>query len=206
MDSDLQVKERPILVSAPMVRAILDGRKTMTRRIVNPQPQQRQTGSSIAFAMDDDDWAWGYKGQPNRCTVSNKRGGPTGYASECPYGQPGDRLWVRETHMIHDGEIAYAATDQPLVGCDKWKPSIYMPRQASRITLEVVSVRVERLQDITEEDAIAEGAQCAGFPASLTNRGAFAALWNKINGVDSWAANPWLWVVEFTRVLEVPHG
>jgi hypothetical protein len=80
-----------------------------------------------------------------------------------------------------------------------WKPSIHMFRWASRITLEITGVRVERLQDISEADAIAEGCQCSGVPASLTNRGAFAKLWESINGTGSWDANPWVWVVEFRR-------
>jgi hypothetical protein len=184
MDSTAQIKERPILFSAPMVRAILDGRKTMTLRLMVDVE---------AFLAGDDETVAG-------CF--------------CPYGQPGDRLWVRETFMIHGGEIAFAATDQPLVGCDKWKPSIFMPRLASRITLEVVAVRVERLQDITEHDAELEGAAMRehfekakhGHPLQ-PHKTAFAWLWNKINGRDSWAANPWVWVVEFARLLEAPsHG
>lgn len=244
MKSETTVKERPILFSAPMVRAILDGRKTMTRRVVKPQPQRRQVGSSIAFAMDADDWAWGYKGQPHRCTVSNKRGGPTGYTSECPYGQPGDRLWVREAFLpcngigdVHPVEIGsasyvcfrdgsqnfkvggYFEDNKDPQACKwprnaKWRPSIHMPRWASRINLEVTGVRVERLQDITEEEAEREGAAlCEHFTDAKRghplqpHKTAFAWLWNKINGRDSWAANPWVWVVEFKRAPEVlPHG
>jgi len=100
---------------------------------------------------------------------------------------------------IYDQKTAWyrADNDRPMWAEGKWKPSIHMPRRMSRITLEIVSVRMELLQDITEEDAIAEGAQFAGFPASLSNRGAFAKLWELINGPESWGENPWVWVVEF---------
>ncbi len=131
---------------------------------------------------------------------------------QCPFGTVGDRLWVREAWQAVDADCrvvsgrleqnqypnAFYKADGP--NPCKWRPSIHMPRWASRITLEITGVRVERLNDISEADAIAEGCQCAGFPASLTNRGAFAKLWQSINGDDSWAANPWVWVVEFRRV------
>jgi hypothetical protein len=105
--------------------------------------------------------------------------------------------------MIHGGEIAYAATDQNLVGCDRWKPSIHMPRWASRITLEITAVRVERLQDISEADAMAEGVLIDGIgnpggPMRVSQR-AFKIFWQVINGPESWAANPWVWVVEFRK-------
>lgn len=190
------MSERPILFSSPMVRAILAGKKTQTRRIVK-LPTWADQHEPIEINM---------AGLPECICI--KTGCLSGIC--CPYGIPGDRLWVRETHMIHAEEIAYAATDQPLVGCDKWRPSIFMPRWASRITLEVVAVRVERLQDITEHDAELEGAaMCEHFADAKRghplqpHKTAFAWLWNKINGVDSWAANPWVWVVEFKR-LEQP--
>jgi hypothetical protein len=190
-----------------MIRAILGGRKTMTRRVL----KLRDPSQTHSVIDDEGDGAWPYDADD----------AGQWHKARCPYGQPGDRLWVRETFMIHGGEIAFAATDQPLVGCDKWKPSIFMTRLASRITLEVVAVRVDRLQDITEEDAIAEGMHefhgtgiygCDphGTPGPLCGDSAgeaFRLLWLKINGVDSWTANPWVWVVEFTRVLEAPsHG
>lgn len=136
----------------------------------------------------------------------------------CPYGQPGDRLWVREAWQAIDGNeralrimtephpsrgwIEYAATvpeghEPP----PRWRPSIHMPRWASRITLEVTGVRVERLQDISEADATAEGV--SAIPDEMrraTPRCDFQALWQSINGPDSWAANPWVWIVEFRRI------
>ncbi|MBY0438575.1 MAG: hypothetical protein K2W80_10315 [Burkholderiales bacterium] len=204
-------RERPIIFSAPMVRAILNGSKTQTRRIVKPQPVIR-----------DGEPVW---------PIGTKRPRGRGF-EDCPYGQPGDRLWVRETHgvadrWLHDCEtnpprcIAYRADlsarnfDPPYVPNTaswgwagmKWRPSIHMPRWASRITLEVTGVRVERLQDISEADAIAEGVVQApygwwsGFPGSSspTAKGAYALLWDSINGPGSWDANPWVWVVEFKR-------
>lgn len=130
-----------------------------------------------------------------------------------PKWEPGDRLWVRETFQEvpatggcewkhpSDGYtgVRYRATWDRSHSCC-WKPSIHMPRWASRITLEINDVRVQRLQEISEEDAIAEGAQCAGFPASLTNYGAFGRLWQKINGPDSWSANPFVWAISFKRI------
>lgn len=180
------MKERPILMSAPMVRAILAGAKRQTRRIAMPK-------RSIEPMTD-----------------------------ECPYGQPGDRLWVRETWQSAPlrGVFAYRADPMwsgvPAPTPDgRWRPSIHMPRCASRITLEITGVRVERLRDINEDDAIAEGIQ----PAALTGhwrlygRGAngdmdrsprvsYRSLWESINGQGSWDANPWVWVIEFRRVTE----
>lgn len=196
------MKERPILFSAPMVRAILDGRKTQTRRVVRGQ----------VGALD--------RGQP---TIV---GGPA-----CPYGAPGDRLWVRETWAAIDerGEavsrrtrhvdqncgdrLVYRADDRVLT--EQWRSPLFMPRWASRITLEVTTVRVERLQAITEEDACAEGVTqtdgrwwdgaphaVKGTPRALpTAREAFADLWDAINGKRApWSSNPWVWVVSFRRV------
>ena len=181
------MKERPILFSAPMVRAILDGSKTQTRRLVKPQPSIL-AGELLCWkddALTDDQMA-----------------------DLCPNGQPGDRLWVRETfaegiHQMADANHwAYAAdrfgTQQRL--SDRWKPSIHMPRAASRITLEINSVRVERLQDISEADAMAEGVNAGKYLGlERANARAFSELWESINGPDSWAANPWVWVIEFRR-------
>jgi hypothetical protein len=224
------MKERPILFSAPMVRAILTGSKTQTRRVVKPTPQM-VTDKHIA--------PW--EGDPAallRLLQQNKRG--------CPYGQPGERLWVRETWMPdapRDGSWAdvqfYGCKNSPLDWIPKrfrkpkhclhratwdghelvgWNPSIHMPRWASRILLEIVSVRVERLQDISEEDANAEGVElerccnvssnscgthiggCCGQPKTIEPIDAYRELWNSINGADAWDVNPWVWVVEFKRV------
>lgn len=235
--------ERPILFSGPMVRAILSGTKTQTRRIVKPQP--------------NDAWS-------RNPTVAEKRGvlcwadrnaeGTTLSISDlkCPYGKPGDCLWVRENFWqsgfpanaahpesgcndpvwVWEQEVAFDLNRTP-IGWRK-RPSIHMPRWASRITLEVVSVRVERLQDISEADAIAEGVWdgnpvwppnkdlcpvCHGqrvyeggsMSGAIerdctfcdTNVKRYKALWQHINGGDSWEANPWVWVVEF-RKLDQP--
>lgn len=202
--------ERPILFSAPMVRAILDGTKTQTRRIAK--------GVAALHAVT---------GEPLAKLDS------AGPRVPCPYGQPGDQLWVREAHAIvprtayahSDGVQQTLRPDDPYEhdaaiyregwtrskGGFSWRPSIHMPRWASRISLEITSVRVERLQDIGPEDAKAEGCHhddpcdhtrrsCAeiGCPGPDYRIG-YRNLWEQINGAESWAANPWVWVVEFTR-------
>lgn len=194
----MEVRERPIIFSGPMIRAILEGRKTVTRRVIKgPTPIAVGTGWSR--------W-WSEKMQTQLSA--------SGFAKcHCPYGAPGDRLWVRETWadcstnpLICEDTIAYRATepewDRDCTGI-RWRPSIHMPRWASRITLEITNVRVERVQDITEEDAEAEGV--LPIPSHLTSVDyvtPFADLWNRINAKRgySWAANPWVWVVEFRRV------
>ena len=201
----MSTKERPILFSGPMVRAILQGRKTQTRRVVKGLPYAALAFAEFTAADPSGFWGFGHANNPIHCIY-------------CPYGEPGDRLWVRETFSTwhhgcqwHDctregrskqscSNLFYRATHHFPDDDQRWVPSIFMPRWASRITLEITGVRVERLQDITEADAIAEGCQCAGVPASLTNRGAFAKLWELINGTDSWAANPWVWIVKFQRL------
>jgi len=222
------MKERPILFSAPMVRAILSGQKTQTRRALKYQPIRCTELPVILFPQSRDEsitqtgFIW-----PNAKEQ---------ILSRCPYGQPGDRLWVRETWQgpLIDEELeeefrqspdyfkkpafcAYRATDTlDAINADGeelgWRPSIHMPRWASRILLEITGVRVERLQDISEADAIAEGISAdldgryhcgfdeAGEIKCKSPVTAYAWLWNGINGADSWAANPWVWVVEFKRV------
>ena len=192
------MKERPILFSAPMVRALLAGTKTQTRRIVKRQALE-----------------WLQPGMFAPEYVANPENGL------CPYGQPGDRLWVREAFQrdpFKYGEYVYRASVRAETVFDKWTPSIHMPRRASRITLEVTAARVERLQDISEDDAKAEGI-CAlpiqtaepgcwwtadvSAGAALHGRtpaGAYRLLWEQINGPGSWDANPWVWVVEFRRI------
>lgn len=208
------VKERPILFSAPMVRAILDGRKTQTRRVTKA-PKGLAPITDLRWTFDQ--------------ITAN---------IPCPYGQVGDRLWVRETFTtdrvykdsdIVDGDTVYRASmpesyTWPDHADDltppKWKPAIHMPRWASRIDLEITGVRVERLQAITPEDAIAEGlvtmpefnwtaqkptgrilAETAGSPPYWASpKTAFASLWENINGAGSWDANPFVWVVEFKRI------
>ena len=216
------MRERPIIFSAPMVRAILAGAKTQTRRVVRQQITPLADGSS---------WhQFDHRGSNYRM---NLRNGTVSQWSPllqfCPYGQPGDRLWVRETHAPQSdcwgswerwtrGEggpgpvIHYKASDER-AWVDRWRPSIHMPRWASRITLEITSVRVERLQDISEADAIAEGCiqnpngyyqggphKVIGLKQMATAVRAYRDLWESINGPSSWDANPWVWVVEFKRV------
>ena len=218
------MKDRPILMSAPMVRATLAGTKSQTRRAVTHPVLQ---------------------GLPKIGDIGGGWWGDEAFQARCPYGQPGDRLWVREA-WSHDAESLehcrasaedamgggaygpyYRATE---VAPDtlSWKPSIHMPRWASRITLLITSVRVERLQDISEADAMAEGIErlpdpvidggwsgpnrftlkgmgagaCAGLVSwnAPTATELYQRLWTEINGPDSWAANPWVWAVEFKRV------
>ena len=214
--------ERPILFSGPMVRAILDGHKTQTRRVISTQPDAegwRTDGHGAWYPYTETSGTWGI--------------GVPGDLISCPYGAPGDRLWVRETWspwsgVVDCGEAAklrdaraqmpwacilYGADrawskQQPADNGGKWRPSIHMPRWASRLTLAVTAVRVERLQAITEEDALAEGVSPAPFcksgrPPGLEHVEAYEDLWTAINGKRApWARNPWVWVVEFTRVTE----
>jgi hypothetical protein len=182
--------ERPILFTTPMVQSILDGRKTQTRRVMKIQPDGRGTRCTNVYF---EDWH--------------------GRELKCPYGKIGDVLWVRETWSKTDsGHIIYRATNKGFNPI--WKPSIFMPKEACRIRLEITNIRVERLQDISEEDAIAEGIGAgfqmnAGWPdyqhikngvCSLTQDTAemsYASLWESINGNGSWSKNPWVWVIEF---------
>ena len=185
------MKERPIIFSAPMVRALLAGTKTQTRRIVKAR---------------DLEWMDVHQGlrEPDN-------------AERCPYGKPGgDRLYVREAwaaphaydHLPprlipQDARIHYAATEDR--GGLLWRPSIHMPRWASRITLEVTGVRVERLQGISEADAIAEGARNSlHLPGGRFARENFEHLWWTIHGDGSWESNPWVWVVEFKAIEAKP--
>lgn len=199
-------EERPILFSGPMVRAILEGRKTQTRRVVKPQPTYICHDWQVAAEVGDEVI---YNHWPHRLTESRGRnkaaaGELTPVRRRCPYGQSGTRLWVRETWMpIKDGTIYRASWDesrnQGLLP-SKWRPSIHMPRLASRIRLEVEGVRVERLQDIKTADVIAEGVQgvgCGADASCLYDQ--FTSLWNAINGPRgyTWEANPWVWVVTF---------
>lgn len=212
-----QVKERPILFSAPMVRAILDGRKTVTRRPVKVQPHIDASGN---FCVGRSNYGQDGYGKPvTKHFIKDC----------CSYGKPGDRLWVRETwYCDHsevtrgpylkpddldvseardDGTLVYAAdglapyeTDQPV-----WKPSIHMPRWACRILLEITGVRVERLQDISDEQAKAEGLRAwrmtgdGGYSDDGESaRDQFIDLWRSTGG--NWDANPWVWVIEVKRV------
>jgi len=201
------MKERPILFNGAMVRALLDGTKTQTRRVVKPQPS---ASSDSAILGPDSVWRFSHP------TLR----GPVSHATDdvrCPYGQPGDRLWVRETwtHPLHHSHpiALYRATDESAalahLDFDRWIPSIHMPRWASRITLEVTDVRVERLNDCSEMDAMAEGmpfnASAVGTPTPGARPGpsaiaAYRGLWESINGAGSWELNPWVWVLGFKRL------
>lgn len=185
------MKARPILFSAPMVRAVLGGCKTQKRMIVKPQP----TPDAARFVpWETEEGSWAAQSNSGKMFV-NASWQPV----VCPYGQPGDRLWVRETFWLEEpwkpGDyISYRATEQVVLG--PWKPSIFMPRKASRITLEIVSVRVERLQDISEDDAKAEGVEPYAPDDGRYVEG-YRELWQSINGAGSWALNPWVWRIEF---------
>lgn len=189
------MKERPILFSAPMVRALLAGTKTQTRRVVKPQ---------IVASMDtprgQDDIKAGYP------FVELGDGSFVPVTMLCPYGQPGDRLWVRETALLwRDANgpthaAAFAADGYELEPGEAWTPSIHVPRKFSRIILEVTGVRVDRLQDISEQDAYQEGVKRTSH-WQKDYVAAYADLWNEIHkGGAEWHTNPWVWVVEFKRV------
>lgn len=236
------MKERPILFNGPMVKAILDGRKTQTRRIVKPQASNlvRVNGHTHpAYITADGEW---YYRDPDDWSAHDCQ-----YRLlKCPFGQVGEQLWVKETYCrrwVDDGfayndngnldpSCCYYRADRVEPTCvdgdgfqkwnkdgsaaSPWRPSIFMPRWASRIQLEVVNVRVERLQDISKADAIAEGGPPShpsidaisreiGY-ADDFSRSWYAQLWDSINGkTHPWASNPFVWVIEFKRV-EVPRG
>lgn len=175
------------------VRAILEGRKTQMRRIIKPQPE----GPLICRILDG---TWGYEWN--------------GDDWRCPYGKPGDRRWVREAHAIgadsntppwYRLDHPEARSSGPRVDV-KWRPSIHMPRWASRITLEITRVRVERLQSISEGDAIAEGCPLINPDPFIPGHGGSSAsgwysqLWESIHGAGSWDLNPWVWAIDFRKV------
>ena len=194
------MKERPILFSGAMVRAILGGRKTQTRRVIKPQPAATERGRP-----------W--------CSMED-------LLARCPYGQPGDELWVRETFAyIDEKHVIYRASEgievEEVLGrkLHSYKPSIHMPRWASRIQLRVTGVRVERVQEITDEDVVAEGIDIGKAPYpedqpmlrdfDVDFETAFRDLWDSINAKRgySWKSNPWVWVVTFAKIsLDNPAG
>lgn len=211
------MKERPVIFNSEMVRAILDGRKTQTRRVMKVQPKQHDHKNYDApwacespdyYNTHEADWACRY------CGEGIGMDGQSVY--RCPFGQVGDRLWVRETWARYNIEqdahdMAYRATtpdDWPKEG--RWRPSIHMPRWASRILLEITAARVERLNDISDGDAISEGCRIEDMKSGDCVADVFARLWASIYGEESWSANPWVWVIEFRRVgdsaREVEHG
>ncbi len=217
------VERRPILFSGEMVRAILDGRKTQTRRVVKPQPVQSPSGTA---------WSWKLTAWTDACRGQISDLSPL---DKCPFGVPGDRLWVRETwrpeELSKDGDLSAfedgiryradrsfrtientreAADAWVRVNdhTDRWRPSIHMPRWASRIELEVTEVRVERLQEISSHDALEEGIELYGGCTSNEDMQGwdpcehFASGWDGLNAKRGfgWDTNPWVWVVEFRRL------
>jgi hypothetical protein len=201
----VKVSERPILFSGPMVRAILDGRKTQTRRVINPQPIRDPYPCHYVRS------GYALEGLPNErgvkgCSCKEIK---FPFAAAKPNGR--DLLWVRETfadsgpsdnrHIVYKADVSVEPERVPFGG--NWRPSIFMPRYFSRLTLEITNIRVERLQEISEVDAIAEGVQCdPTFPAALTNRTAFGKGWDTLNAKRgySWDSNPWVWVIEFDKI------
>jgi len=220
--------EKPILFKDEMIRAILEGRKTQTRRIVPEwqRPSLTHDGDQyISIAQRHPRWGFGVFGKTEAECMANYN---EEYGSLCPYGKAGDRLWVREAHAFvpmpayrcstgiyqqinpsDDYEACVYRENFDRARSFPWRPSIHMPRWASRITLEITDVRVERLQDISAKDARAEGCEKPDLPPEVRGvagdfvadeRTSFAVLWNQVNGPGSWGANPWVWVVEFKRV------
>lgn len=182
------MKERPILFSTEMVRAILDGRKTMTRRVMKPQPELR--GNFYEFGKAG--WSSGIT------SITPVYGHSLYYA--CPYGIPGDRLWVKETWAYTDyKDVCWKATDGES-RIIRWRSPIFMPRWASRINLEITGVRVERLQEMTYHDLEAEGMQGELGAASEE----YIKLWDTLNAKRGypWSSTPWVWVIEFRRVSD----
>lgn len=223
------MKEIPILFSTPMVQAI--------QREVDPKSLTRRTTGLDFINQNPDDWQfewadfalkkpWRFT-QKSSCTEETlKDQSFTQWDCKCPYGQPGDVLWVRETFLIDEGffyfKASYNNSDQEWLS-GTWKPSIHMPKAAARIWLEVVSVKVARLKDISEQDAIAEGIEtytdetgrrfkdytadsrgygdpAHDYPTVGVAVTSFRTLWDKINGEESWNLNPWVWVVKFKKV------
>lgn len=187
------MKEKPIIFSPEMVRAILEDRKTQTRRVIKSQPPANY--HSPGFLINAT-WAFHKPSQ-----------GHIPHIVKCPYGQTGDRLWVRETWAQKDrGQILTKADYNELVKVVglpevpiKWRPSIHMPRWASHITLEITEVRVEGVQQIGANDACAEG---IGDFGRSTPQKQFALLWDSLNAKRGygWKTNPWVWVISFKRI------
>ncbi|WKI37700.1 hypothetical protein [Klebsiella pneumoniae] len=211
------MKERGMIFNGEMVRAILDGRKTQTRR---PIKWKQTRFTEIGEREDGSKWPWSEDAE-HACD----------FWHPCPFGAVGDRIWVREAFRVHSratdvATLVYKASERnswteqthrvPVAVCnkpatpEKWTPSLHMPRWASRILLEITDVRVERLNAISQEDAQAEGMELTGWrptysdPDSggevMTPYDNFAELWSSIYGDESWKANPWVWVISFKRV------
>jgi hypothetical protein len=210
-------RERPIIFSAEMVRAILNGRKTQTRRVVKPQPM---------WIASSGRWCWPIPkgarrpGCSETCVTASREWHEYLPPGCCPYGDPGDRLWVREAWALKDcgsrvsvapeawpegfpvHRLLYVATDPAPHSSGYWwnkRSPIHMPRWASRITLEVTGVCVERLQEITDADAEAEGVEpLTGYGEA--HLAGFVDLWEEIHGPGAWERNDWVWVISFRRL------
>ncbi|MFC3902534.1 hypothetical protein SAMN05421749_103290 [Acinetobacter marinus] len=205
------MKERPILFKTEMVQAILKGRKTQTRRVLKAQPPVKKNRVVPLYQVEHKVTEVSFheilKDDIPHCSSFFK--------CKSPFGKIGDRLWVRETfcyawneddHIcdkdgnpvwdVKDAHIYYAASETKVDG--KWKPSIHMPRWASRILLEITNIQVERLNDVSESDCVKEGVGSAFLRDCKKPK--FMQLWESINGADSWAENPWVWVIEFRVV------
>jgi hypothetical protein len=193
------MKERPILFSGPMVKAILGGSKTQTRRVAKPPrgPIDPPKGWYLAHYQNSGEWStWANETACGTLRIYN------------PHGKIGDRLWVKETFLNNalDGYkpvYFYRADDDDKPEDRNWRPSIFMPRSAARITLEITGVRVERLQEISEADAMAEGVDWKDYAglASKTAKKLYAQLWDSINGKKHpWSSNPWVWVISFAKL------
>ena len=199
------MKERGMIFNGEMVRAILDGRKTQTRR---PIKWKQTRFTEIGEREDGSKWPWSEDAE-HACD----------FWHPCPFGAVGDRIWVREAFRVHSratdvATLVYKASERnswteqtrrvPVAVCnkpatpEKWTPSLHMPRWASRILLEITGVRVERLRSMSQDDARAEGVTAASGPMEAGL--AFRELWDAIYGEESWKANPWVWVIEFKRV------
>ncbi|WP_192870516.1 hypothetical protein [Klebsiella quasipneumoniae] len=222
-----KITERGMIFNGEMVRALLDGRKTQTRRIV------KGTDSAVKFCKE-----WNINGEEVFVVLGEKDHtgmNPVLGAISCPFGAVGNRIWVREAFRVHSratdvATLVYKASERnswteqthrvPVAVCnkpatpEKWTPSLHMPRWASRILLEITDVRVERLNAINEHDAQAEGVaklrggfwkhyQPGWTQHQLSARGSFVTLWKSIYGDESWNSNPWVWVIKFKRIEEL---
>lgn len=218
------MKELPLLFSAPMIQAILAGNKTQTRRIVKPQPFVDAHGNACwngrCFGQDFNGPLFKALVSPFPCSKTKR--------VICPYGKPGDQIWVKETWQAAIGwdntkprEIArnspiFFPADNTVTHADGWdeaepkqygklRPSIFMPRWASRIQLEITGIRIERLQDCSDADTIEEGIDRTNTSIPGYAKARYEKLWESINGSGSWEENPWVWVIEFRVIKPQPE-
>ena len=205
------IKERPIIFNAEMVIAILARRKTQTRRVLNPQPSIDISGNFVWRGMNFGKDSYG---KPKSDTLASQLLSSKTKKVLCPFGKIGDHLWVRETFCKIDGQTQpWIATDYranykngerlgDFLQAKKWTPSIHMPRLASRITLEITGVSIQRLNDISRGYCMAEGCPFPNMADGDNPKDWYRDLWESINGKGSWELNPWVWKIEF-KVLEV---